>query len=123
MPKKKNEDNEISEALARRISKIVERGPASDGKSETVRSQRADPRAAERDPAYRQALLVFGMGEKLPVVIKNVSDTGAMIEFFAQVPLTENVTLRDATLGTRKARVIWQLPGEAGLRFVDEADA
>ena len=123
MPKKKNEDKEISEALARRISKITESGSASDGKSETVRSQRVDPRSAERDPSYRQALLVFGMGERLQVVIKNISETGAMIEFFAQVPLTEEVTLRDPTLGNRKARVIWQLPGEAGLRFVDEPDS
>jgi hypothetical protein len=60
-------------------------------------------------------------GERLPVVIKNLSKTGARVEFFQNRLLDVHDFVRlseQSTALNRNARVIWKRPGLLGLRFV-----
>ena len=75
---------------------------------------------AERDKVFRQATLVLSDGHRFAVVVKDVSATGARVEFFQHVTLPPEVQFLEATLRLRKrARVVWQQDGVAGLAFLD----
>jgi hypothetical protein len=75
---------------------------------------------AERDKVFRQATLVFSDGHRFTVVVKDVSATGARVEFFQHVTLPPEVQFLEATMRLRKrARVVWQQDGRAGLEFLD----
>lgn len=75
---------------------------------------------AERERIYRQATLVFGDGHRMAVVVKDVSATGARVEFFQHIRLPEEVLFVEATMRLRKrARVVWQEDGTVGLAFLD----
>lgn len=75
---------------------------------------------AERERVFRQATLVFPDGHRMAVVVKDVSTTGARIEFFQHIRLPEEVMFLEATLKLRKrARVVWQEDGTVGLAFLD----
>jgi hypothetical protein len=74
---------------------------------------------APRRALYRHGVLLYGAGERLTVAIKNLSATGAKIEFFTHVELPADVTLVEPTLKLRRAaQVVWQGEGVAGLAFV-----
>ena len=98
--------------LAERISKTVaQRAPP----PEAPRAQRA-----ARQSLFRNAALVIG-NARLPVVIKDLSDEGARIEFFQRMILPEQVWLVEATLRLKRlARVVWQHNGVAGLCFLGQ---
>jgi len=71
-----------------------------------------------RQPQFRNGSIIFDDGERLSVVIKNLSDGGARVEFFVNRPLPERVTLSEPLLKLRRAaRVVWQAEGAAGLAF------
>jgi len=54
-------------------------------------------------------------------VVKNVSDTGARVDYFSRIQLPTHVMLFEPTLRLRrKAIVVWQGDGSAGLHFVEE---
>jgi hypothetical protein len=78
-----------------------------------------DEKRSERRPTFRAATLALITGERFEVVVKNVSDTGARIEFMREVPLPDRVLLSEPTLRLKTwAYVIWQTRGAAGLEFV-----
>ena len=53
------------------------------------------------------------------MVVKNVSETGARIEFLRDITLPDRVLLSEPTLRLRLwAYVAWQERGKAGLEFV-----
>ena len=80
--------------------------------------QREKPRNA-RDPQFRNATLLLDETERLAVVIKNLSQTGARVEYFTKVELPPIVVLVESTMKLRqRARVVWQRDGVAGLEFV-----
>ena len=56
------------------------------------------------------------------VVVKNISDTGARIEFVRSIYLPDRVKLT-ARGTSRWAYVTWQTGGVAGLQFVGEGKA
>jgi hypothetical protein len=60
------------------------------------------PRAA-RTPMFRSAVLLFASGERLEVVVKNMSRTGARVEFYLRTELPREVTLIEASMNLRKA--------------------
>jgi hypothetical protein len=73
---------------------------------------------ALRQPVYRNGLVLLEWGEKLQVVIKNISATGARIDFFRNVSLPDQVILSESTLKLHThSRVVWQTYGSAGLAF------
>lgn len=80
--------------------------------------QRDKPRNA-RDPVFRSATLLIDDTGRLSVVIKNLSPTGARVEYFTKVELPPVVVLVESTLKLRqRARVVWQRDGVAGLEFI-----
>lgn len=80
-------------------------------------SQPRDVRA-QRDPVFKPAIAVTAFGEKVPVVIKNISETGARVEFFQRQPLRERLLLSESSLALRCwAEVVWEGENAVGLRF------
>lgn len=75
---------------------------------------------AVRQAVFRQGALVLAGGEKLSVALKNISATGARVEYFTRRELPEAVILVEPTLRIKsRARVVWQRDGVAGLAFVE----
>jgi hypothetical protein len=74
---------------------------------------------AVRQSVFRQGALILADGEKHPVAVKDISATGARIEYFVRRELPAFVTLVEPTLRIKsRARVVWQREGVAGLAFV-----
>lgn len=72
-----------------------------------------------REPLFRNATLQIDERERLAVVIKNISATGARVEYFTKLELPPVVVLLESTMKLRqRARVIWQRDGVAGLEFI-----
>lgn len=104
--------------MADRMRRAVER-PATPTPAFTPLSVRT-PRSA-RQAVYRQGTLVLTDGERLPIAIKNLSESGARVEFFVRRELPNFVVLVEATLRIkRRARIVWQRDGAAGLVFENE---
>jgi hypothetical protein len=76
---------------------------------------------ALRQAVFRQGALILADGEKLPVALKNISASGARVEYFTRRELPDVVILVEPTLRIKsRARVVWQRQGVAGLAFVVE---
>ncbi len=115
---KKTGSSKSSDPLANRLRQIAAR-PAL-GETEYAPTKKNDERSP-RQPTFKQATVTLAGGERMDVVVKNVSDTGLRIEFFKKVTLTEQVLVAEPTLRIRRwARVMWQTEGAAGLQFYDE---
>jgi DNA-directed RNA polymerase subunit E'/Rpb7 len=101
--------------LAERLRKIAD-VPAEDV---TYSSVKPGEKRSERKPTFKAATLTFITGERVDVVMKNVSDTGARIEFMRDMALPDRVLVSEPTLRLKVwAYVIWQTRGAAGLQFV-----
>jgi len=98
----------VSDRLKQRIGKIA---------SATL----ALPRLISRQPrerTFRAGLLLADNGERLSVVVKDVNETGARVEFVSRIELPATVVLIEPTLKLhRRAAVVWQADCAAGLRF------
>lgn len=108
---------------------MFRRRPPSDPFKERVRKLRERP--AQRSPAaenttgrapreatFRNGTLVYGDGHRLAVVIKDLSEDGARIEFFQKIELPDDVVLSEPMMRLRReAIVVWRSDGAAGLRF------
>ena len=82
---------------------------------------RAEARA-QRDAVFKNGSVILPDGARMVVVIKDLSDSGARVEFFARTTLPEVVLLVEPMLKLRRrARVAWQSDGAAGLQFIDAA--
>lgn len=101
--------------LADRLRKI-----AGASAEETVYSTvTTGEKRSERKSTFKAATLSFITGERVDVVVKNVSDTGARVEFLRDIELPDRVMLSEPTLRLKTwAYVIWQTRGAAGLQFV-----
>lgn len=101
--------------LAERLRKIAD-VPAEEV---TYSSVQPGEKRSERKPTFKAATLTFITGERVDVVVKNVSDTGARVEFMRDISLPDRVLLSEPTLRLKIwAYVIWQTRGAAGLQFV-----
>lgn len=104
--------------LTDRLRQVSERKPAPLPK-ETSPPRKPKERA-DRRQLFRQGFVIFESGQKVRVAIKNVSETGARVEFFAQNELPDLLVLSEPTLNLRRrARVVWQRNGVAGLEFIE----
>ena len=73
-----------------------------------------------REAHFRDGTLTLDDGERLRVVIKDLSASGARVEFVVHRQLPAVVTLSEPTRKLRRqAHVVWQRDGVAGLWFVD----
>jgi hypothetical protein len=106
--------NTISDTLAKRVRVISEAPPSALAQQAASAAKRA-PRAL----AYRPGTLTFVGGERVDVVVTNLSTTGARIQFKRGTPLPERVCLTQGRTGSQQwAYVTWQTWGVAGLQFV-----
>ena len=73
-----------------------------------------------REALFRDRTLTINEGERLRVVIKDLSCTGARVEFLVHRQLPPIVTLSEPVQRLRRqAHVVWQRDGVAGLAFID----
>lgn len=85
----------------------------------TYKAATPNSKRSERKSTFKAATLTFISGERIDVVVKNVSETGALVEFLRDVMLPDRVLLSEPTLRLRLwAYVAWQERGKAGLEFV-----
>lgn len=111
---RKSERRDGAPALADRINKIAT-AATSVGTSVSIGSPVG---RSGRKQVFRSATLTFITGEKLDVAIKNLSASGARVEFMRDVRLPDRVYLSEPTLPVSFwAYVIWQNRGSAGLEF------
>ncbi|MDP3736549.1 MAG: hypothetical protein Q8R02_04120 [Hyphomonadaceae bacterium] len=87
-------------------------------------SAAAKENRARRESRYVSGILTLSFGERLPVVVKDLSKTGARVEFMRQVIFDETPVLLSASPALPKVRayVVWQERGAAGLRFETPID-
>lgn len=110
---------EKPDPMADRLRKIAAKPAIEDVSAYQDEPRKQDDNRPKRQPTFKQATIQLRSGERLDVVVKNVSDTGARIEFFRKVTLTDSVLLTEPTLQLRTwAYVMWQTDGAAGLQFV-----
>ncbi len=111
----KKPDNNKVDPLADRMRKIAA-APHEDVQYSSVQTGQ---KRAERKPTFKSATVTTLGGERVDVVVKNISVTGARVEFLRDVALTDRVILSEPTLRIKTwAYVVWQTRGAAGLQFV-----
>jgi hypothetical protein len=114
---KKSDPSKAGDPLANRLRQIAAR-PALE-ETEYKSGKKSEERAP-RQSTFKQATITLQGGERMDVVVKNVSATGMRIEFFRKITLTEQVIISEPTLRIRKwAKVMWQTEGAAGLQYLE----
>lgn len=108
----------VNETLALRIDRIA-KAPTS-APEHTV--ERKFGKRAIRADGWSPGSVSFQSGERFDVVVKNISETGAKIEFIRTTYLPDRVRLTAKGV-SRWAYVSWQSWGVAGLQFVAEDKA
>ena len=112
---KKTGKNEAYDPLANRMRKISNTSE----EEHTYSSVQEQTGRSTREPTFKQGTITTRGGERIPVVVKNVSKSGARIEFFRDVQLGDHVLITEPTLRLNIwAEVMWQSRGAAGLKFV-----
>lgn len=106
------------EALASRVRALAGKPAPTDV---ALAKPRTKAERAERRALFRHGVLILESGQRLSVAIKNLSETGARVEFGTREILSDEVVLAEPTLRLRKrARVVWQGDSSAGLAFLEE---
>lgn len=102
--------------LADRVRQVSER-PRFEPPPAPMKRQNQRP---PREPTFRNGTISWEGGDRLKVVIKDLSESGARVEFFIHQPLPDVVLISEPTQKLRRqARVVWQRSGVAGLKFID----
>ncbi len=105
-------------AFAERVKRISEAAPS---------FERTAPEATKREirkPSFRPGTVAFMTGERLSVMVTDLSATGARVRFVRRGLLPERVQLIEPLQGINKwGYVAWQTTHEAGLRFVGASRA
>lgn len=115
----KKPDSKPANPLSERLQRIAGK-PALDD-NEYRGDQPKKVARSSRDSTFKQATVRLLGGERVDVVVKNLSATGARIEFFRKVTLTDQVLISEpSTRLKRTAQVVWQKEGSAGLHFLPD---
>jgi hypothetical protein len=78
------------------------------------------PRAA-RKYVFKQAFAIMECGERVPIAIKSMSETGLRVDHFQNRSLGDRVLISEPSIPLHCwAEVIWERDGAAGLRVVPE---
>ncbi len=116
---KKSNPPTPKDTLSERVRQLSGPKQTASGSTEPA-APRTKAARTPRQPVYKNGALTLGDGQKLKVVIKNLSATGAYVEFFVKTDLRGDVVLTEPTLPLKRwARVIWQRDGAAGLEFIE----
>ncbi|HVY90381.1 MAG TPA: hypothetical protein VG942_16060 [Hyphomonadaceae bacterium] len=98
---------------ADRLAAVVSKPAPTEYAGEGDRNARR-PRAT----VFKQAVAILPHGEKVPVVIKNLSVSGLRVEFFQNRTLGGRVMIEEPSLPIQKwADVVWEGDGAGGLKF------
>ena len=83
--------------------------------TKTMRNERR----SERKEAFKQGVLIFATGERMKVVVKNISAIGARADFSGGLTSIFGCAhLSVPALGLeRKVRIVWKDQSSAGLEF------
>lgn len=104
-----------SSAFADRVRRISEAAPV-------VPKELANTGVNKREvrkPSFRPGTLTFMHGEKLSVMVTNISATGARVQFVRGAHLPERVLVSEPLTGLHKwGYVVWQAANVAGVEFV-----
>lgn len=112
----KKPGNNTPDPLGDRMRKI---SGSSQPEEKTYTTIHQDNKRAVRHPTFKQATITTRGGERIAVVVKNISDTGARIEYMRDAALGDHVLLSEPTLRIKTwAEVMWETRGAAGLKFV-----
>lgn len=112
----KQRSGALGDRLSERMRKAIDREVAPP--SATIPLSRQIERAV-RQAVFRQGALILANNERLRVALKDVSTTGARVEYFTRQDLPDEVILVEPTLRIKsRARVVWQREGVAGLAFL-----
>jgi hypothetical protein len=104
--------------LADRLRTIAERAPVNASEKVAPRSKERAPRQA----VFRNATITLDSGERMTVAVKDVSASGARVEFFRHVPLPATFMLSEPMMKLKcRVRVVWQREGVAGVEFIEQA--
>jgi hypothetical protein len=77
-----------------------------------------------RAPVYKQGVATLAHGEKLPVVIRNLSASGCRIEYFQNRRLEGRIRVTEPSIPLQRwGEIVWQGDGASGVSFVEEPDA
>jgi hypothetical protein len=101
--------------------------PPQPGLAKRVRALAERPRLAKtiaarlaRQSVFRNATVLLDSGAQHVVAIKNLSQDGARIEFFQDLPIAGEFTLTEPVFQLhRRVRVTWRTDRAAGLAFID----
>lgn len=78
---------------------------------------------ASRHAVYKNATAVLPLGERVPVIIRNLTPKGCRIEYFQNRLLTGRILLIEHSLPLRRwADIAWTDDGVSGLSFVEDSD-
>jgi hypothetical protein len=100
--------------LAARLRSIAQRSRVDETEGAASRPMERPPRTA----TFRNAVVILDSGEKVTVVLKDVSANGARLEFFRQVSLPQSFLLREPLMKLEcRVRVVWQRAGVAAVTF------
>jgi hypothetical protein len=114
----KKPGNNNTDPLGDRMRKISG-SPQLQPEERTYTTVHQDNKRSSRQPTFKQATITTRGGERIPVVVKNVSDTGARVEYMREVTLGDHVLISEPTLRIKTwAEVMWETRGAAGLKFV-----
>lgn len=104
-----------SDAFADRVRRISEAAPV-------VPNELANAGTGKREvrkPSFRPGTLTFMHGERLDVMVTNISATGARVQFMRNTHLPERVRVTEPLTGLNKwGYVVWQAANVAGIAFV-----
>ena len=118
---KKPKSPTIKNALSERVRRLTAPTSTPVPSADLPPPRRNATERVSRQPVYKNGALLLENDHRLKVVIKNLSVTGAYVEFFIKTDLPDHVILTEPTLPLkRRARVVWQRDGAAGLLFVGE---
>lgn len=113
---KKPGSSNAPDPLADRMRRISGATPPEE---KTYTSVHQDNKRESRQLTFKQATVTTRGGERIAVVVKNVSQSGARIEYMREATLGDHVLLSEPTLRIKTwAEVMWEVRGAAGLKFV-----
>jgi hypothetical protein len=96
--------------LAKRVRALAERSSI----AKTIAARPA------RQSVFRNASVLLDSGARHVVAIKDLSQAGARIEFFQDLPIAGEFTLSEPVSQLRRrVRVTWRTHRAAGLAFID----
>lgn len=105
--------------LNERLRQIAERALSGSAPVSEYMALRKKQERLHRAAVFRNATIIFDSGERMIVAVKDISISGARLEFFSHAPLPETFIVSELMMKLkRRARVVWQREGAAGIAFL-----